>query len=406
MFPELPPQCQDLSTACRWTYWNVNGMQGIMYALMAFAVLIFFGRLWLRVQAWRQGQGDLPFDHLGVRVGRVLKYVVAQYRVLRDRIPGTMHLAIFAGFTIFFVGTVLATIDADITLPLFNIKLLSGSFYLLYKLILDTFSLIFMIGLSMALWRRLRSRPDKLTYSAGFTFVLFQLWLFVLTGLLIEGLRLAYMDATYGSKFWWGQYSVVGFWIGKATLALSPTTDWTSAAGLSFLNGILVAHRVTWWFHVFLVFVFITTFLDTPLRHIVYSPLNVFFSSLKPAGQLTKLNLDDESIEQFGVARLTDFSATQLLNGDACTECGRCQAACPAYLAGTPLNPKRLILDIRDSITAYQGLLPLGPHANGATTTAPGRATKKKCRSPASASARRRCGLARPAGPASASAPC
>jgi Fe-S oxidoreductase len=365
MFPELPPQCENLSNACRWTYWNVEGMQGIMYALMAFAVLIFAGRLWLRVQAWRQGQGDLPFDHLGVRIGRVLKYVVVQYRVLRDRVPGTMHFAIFAGFMIFFTGTVLATIDADVTLPLFNIKLLSGTFYLLYKVILDVFSLIFMVGLSMALWRRWRSRPDKLTYSAGFTFVLFQLWLFVLTGLLIEGLRLAYMDAVYGSKFWWGQYSVVGYWIGKATLALSPTTDWASGAGLSFLNGVLVAHRVMWWFHVLQVFVFIAAFLDTPLRHIIYSPLNVFFSSLKPAGQLTRLNLDDEKIEQFGVARLTDFSAFQLLNGDACTECGRCQAACPANMAGTPLNPKRVILDIRDSITAYQPALPLGPHANG-----------------------------------------
>src|SRR6185369_5258933 len=103
---------------------------------------------------------------------------------------------------------------------------------------------------------------------------------------------------------------------------------------------------------------------DTPLRHIIYSPLNIFFSSFKPAGQLSKLNLDDESIEQFGVAKLTDFSTFQLLNGDACTECGRCQAACPAYMAGTPLNPKHVILDIRGSIDAYQGLLPLGPHAS------------------------------------------
>src|SRR5512140_1635934 len=119
MFPELPPQCQNLTNACRWTYWNVEGMQGIMYALMAVSVLIFAGRLWMRIQAWRQGQGDLPFDHLDVRVGRVLKYALAQYRILRDRLPGLMHASIFFGFTIFFIGTALATIDSDITLPLF-----------------------------------------------------------------------------------------------------------------------------------------------------------------------------------------------------------------------------------------------------------------------------------------------
>src|SRR5436305_7691208 len=39
-------------------------------------------------------------------------------------------------------------------------------------------------------------------------------------------------------------------------------------------------------------------------------------------------------------------------------------------MAGTPLNPKQVILNIRESITAYQGFLPLGPHAengNGST---------------------------------------
>src|SRR5258708_11790188 len=98
----------------------------------------------------------------------------------------------------------------------------------------------------------------------------------------------------------------------------------------------------------------------TPLRHIIYSPLNIFFSSMRPAGQLAKLDLEDEKIEQFGVAKLTDFSTFQLLNGDACTECGRCQAACPAYMAGTPHNPPQTILDIRGSHSAYHGVLYIG----------------------------------------------
>jgi Fe-S oxidoreductase len=316
---------------------------------MLVAAIIFGVRLWQRVKLWRTGQGDLPFDHLQARVGRVLQWVFAQYGILRQRIPGAMHAAIFAGFIIFFLGTVLATIDYDVTLPLFGIKLLSGTFYLLYKVILDAFSLFFMIGLSMALYRRLVTRPKRLTYSRGFLAILFQLWLFVLTGLLLEALRIGYLTATLGDKFWWGQYSFVSYWIGR--LIIAPSTD------PGYLNALLVIHRMTWWFHVLQVFVFIATLLETPLRHIIYSPLNIFFSSFKPAGQLAALDLEDEKIEQFGVAALTDFRVTQLLNGDACTECGRCQAACPAYMAGTPLNPKRVILDIRDSLTAFQGVL-------------------------------------------------
>jgi len=346
--PSLPPQCENFSTACRWTYWNVEGAAPLLYLLMAIAVIIFSVRLWRRVQTWRAGQGELPFDHLQARTGRVVKWVLGQYGVLRQRVPGAMHLAIFAGFVTFFIGTSLATLDYDVTLPLFGIKLLSGTFYLFYKVVLDAFSLIFMIGLSMALWRRLRVRPNKLTYSTAFTAVLFQLWLFVLTGLLLEGLRIGYLSATFGDKFWWGSYSFVAYWIGRAlTLSTAP----------GYLAALLIGHRVLWWFHVLQVFVFIATLLETPLRHIIYSPLNIFFSSFKPAGQLAALDLEDDKIEQFGVGALIDFRPFQLLNGDACTECGRCQAACPAYISGTPLNPKQVILDIRDSITDYQGFL-------------------------------------------------
>src|SRR5258708_21900847 len=88
---------------------------------------------------------------------------------------------------------------------------------------------------------------------------------------------------------------------------------------------------------------------------------------MKPAWQLASLILEDEPIEQVGVAALTDFSSFQLLNGDACTECGRCQAGWPAVLAGTPLNPKQVILDIRNSLSAYQSLLPIGPHPENAS---------------------------------------
>jgi Fe-S oxidoreductase len=42
-----------------------------------------------------------------------------------------------------------------------------------------------------------------------------------------------------------------------------------------------------------------------------------------------------------------------LLDGDACTECGRCQDACPAFASGTPLSPKELILNLRDALHTY-----------------------------------------------------
>ncbi|WP_108126353.1 (Fe-S)-binding protein [Saccharospirillum mangrovi] len=47
-----------------------------------------------------------------------------------------------------------------------------------------------------------------------------------------------------------------------------------------------------------------------------------------------------------GVAEPKDFKWNQLLGFDACVQCGRCQAVCPAFAAGQPLNPKKLIQDM------------------------------------------------------------
>ena len=58
---------------------------------------------------------------------------------------------------------------------------------------------------------------------------------------------------------------------------------------------------------------------------------------------LKALDLDKDSL---GVEKPEDFKWNQLLSFDACVECGRCEKACPAFAAGQPLNPKKLIQDM------------------------------------------------------------
>jgi Fe-S oxidoreductase len=61
-----------------------------------------------------------------------------------------------------------------------------------------------------------------------------------------------------------------------------------------------------------------------------------------PAADLAPLDLDGP---QLGIAVIGDFAWNRLVSFDACIQCGRCEAACPAYAAGQPLNPKALIQD-------------------------------------------------------------
>ena len=54
--------------------------------------------------------------------------------------------------------------------------------------------------------------------------------------------------------------------------------------------------------------------------------------------------------ERFGVNRIKDFEWNSLLALDACTECGRCQNACPAWLSEKPLSPQKVILKLRNQM--------------------------------------------------------
>ena len=105
-------------------------------------------------------------DRIPERIGLVITHALGQVRTLSQAYPGVMHAIMFWGFLALFMGTVLATIDWDVTLPLFGYKLLKGQFYLFYEAVLDLFGLFFVIGLGMAVWRRFvaaagahRSRP-------------------------------------------------------------------------------------------------------------------------------------------------------------------------------------------------------------------------------------------------------
>src|SRR5207249_11204488 len=84
--------------------------------------------------------------------------------------------------------------------------------------------------------------------------------------------------------------------------------------------------------------------------HIVVASANVFFRALgrRPGAALAPIDL--EHVEHYGVNTVTQSSWKNLLNLYSCTECGRCQEQCPAFLTGKPLNPKMIIVDARENL--------------------------------------------------------
>src|SRR5947207_3827111 len=279
------------SVPFRDTFWNVPGWaQVVLYIGGAVAIAIFAYGVWQRVQLWRAGLPEDRFDRIPDRLKLVAKHALGQARVLSQAYPGVMHATMFWGFLALFMGTVLATVDYDITLPLFGVKLLQGSFYLVYETVLDLFGLFFVVGLGLAVYRRFVVRPARIDPTARFANVLLLLFLINLSGFVMEASRLAVVQPP------WARWSPVGWALGQVLLAVG------------FGEGALRAtHLSVWLFHAVLSLAFIALIPYSYMAHLVTTPLNVFFSKLGPRGAIRPIENIEEA-ETLRISKLEEVS--------------------------------------------------------------------------------------------------
>ena len=316
-----------------------------VYGIMGLASLILLIRLYRRASMWwRVGRPEMRWDKLHVRLGRLIRYAIVQTRVLNQRYPGVMHVAVAWGFFVFFMGTALATVDSHF------FKFLRGNIYLLYKFVLDIFTVLFLAGAALAAYRRFVQKPRRLTLQPGFAWSLVLIVVIVTGGLIVESLRLAVEQPE------WAWSSPAGWAVAQLWMA-SGASD---AALTSW-------HLGMWVFHLGTVAVLFVTLPASTLLHILTGPFNVFFSKTdRPVGQLAPIAETAEG-EPIYAGKLPDLTWKQLLDGDACTECGRCQDACPAFAAGKPLSPKEFVLSVRDALH-QDGPVVVNGNGNGQAT--------------------------------------
>jgi Fe-S oxidoreductase/nitrate reductase gamma subunit len=258
-----------------------------------------------------------------LRLKSLLKEGIAHRRILQDRYPGFIHLLVFIGFMVPFI--VILITQFVFTLP--------ASISRIISLALDIIALAAIVSILLAIYRRYITRPSRLDNRAEDFVGLFLILSILLTGLILEGLRLSV--------------------IGRDAQALAPA----GKALALFLNmtGLDIANKgslamVFFRIHFFLVLGTIAYIPFSKLFHLISSPLNMIYRSLEPKGILPHLDLEDEDAESFGIAKIEEFSWKHLMDLDACMRCGRCQDHCPAYLTEKPLSPKKVINDLKDHL--------------------------------------------------------
>ncbi len=310
--------------ATRPIYWNIAHVW-MMYALLAPAIGVGGYGVVRRLRRWRSGRPLARFDRPADRIRLLLTQALAQRRTAREWYASFFHRLITYGFIILTIATILVGIDAD-----FGTTILRGWFYLYFQsFIVDVFGALVMMGIVMAALRRYGARPAKLVYSDEAALILAAILVITGTGFLIEGWRIA---ATNDA---WAAWSPFGNLVAILSRPLM------SVAALQ------VAHRTTWWFHLAVSFAFLAWLPYTKLMHVLAAPLNIYTANLEPIGASLR-RVDFEASEALGVNSLRAFTWKDLLDLDACTECGRCTAACPAHAVGKSLSPRDIILQLRD----------------------------------------------------------
>ena len=318
--------------ATREIYWNVgHGVTGRMYLLAATAIGLCVWGFYRRLAVYRLGKALERMDQGALRVRLLLKNAFGQLRVLLVPGPGLLHACFFWGFLLLFIGTLLVMVQADFTDPFFSLRFLSGRFYLAFKLVLNGAGLVAIAMLLGFAVRRFLVRPKGLQTGRDDYLSHLILLVILVTGFVLEGTRMAVTELHHNpglARFSYGGLPIALLLDGRASSQLR------------------AFHKGLWWFHLALSMCFIACIPFTKLRHLFITGVNYLFTDLRPKGAIETINLEDESLESYGAATVSEMSWKDIYDADACTACKRCQDRCPAWDTGKPLSPMRVVQQI------------------------------------------------------------
>lgn len=324
------------------------------YAVSAVTLLLLVGAAvfatpkFLRIAAlMRSGRDEKLTDNPGERIGKVVSLVFGHKKVLEDPWAGFMHAFFLYGFFILGIG--------HMELVFTGLTYFGKSFGwqpFLYEHFLPAplthayhFSQDFMAGAvvfmsAVALLRRWSGKVERLTpRSLDAEIILYFIFFLYVTFFVFVGSGFALrMQA------------------GELTSGFHGFAPFSSLAAGAFVNldpaALNVVHWIGFWSHMAIFLGFGCYVPMSKHMHLVFAGPNIYFHKKDPWGLPPGVPVDFETAEKYGVDRVNEYSWKTLLDTFACTECGRCNAVCPADYTGKPLKPKKVLHDIKGNLRA------------------------------------------------------
>jgi Fe-S oxidoreductase len=318
-------------------------------ALIAAAFTFMAKRLWhigVLINTGTRGD-ETPTDNPAERTRTMLAYTLGQRRLKEDAAAGLLHGVFLYGFLILGLGHLEVILEGLTTFlrasggrPFLYERFLPSGLNALYHLSQDLLAAAVLAAGGIALFRRFTGNPPRLLPRSK------------------DGERILwFIVALYATFFLLGSATVLLKQRAAGDPAPLPYQPFSSlvAAALSGLSTPAAEglRALGWWAHV-LVFLGFAAYLPTTKHmHLVFAWPNIWFFRRQRYGLPPRV--DFENTEKFGIDRAQELPWKSLLDSYACTECGRCNAVCPAHATGKPLMPMKVLHDVKVNLRDANG---------------------------------------------------
>ncbi|HEX9189203.1 MAG TPA: (Fe-S)-binding protein, partial [Vicinamibacteria bacterium] len=271
------------------------------------------------------------------RTRTMLAYTLGQRRLIEDPLAGLLHGVFLYGFLVLGLGHLEVILEGLTAFrrglggaPFLYEQVLPSGLNALYHLSQDLLAAAVLVASVLALVRRFTGRPPRLLPRSK------------------DGERvLWFIVALYATFFVLAGATVLLKQRASGDASPVPYQPFSSlaAAALSFLPDAAGLRSLGWWSHL-LVFLGFAAYLPTTKHmHLVFAWPNTWLFRRERYGLPPRL--DFEKTEKFGIDRVQELPWKSLLDSYACTECGRCNAVCPAHATGKPLMPMKVLHDVK-----------------------------------------------------------
>ncbi len=333
-------------------------IEQIIFTLaFVFGIGLFIYRLY-RIYKYIKIAKPLKLKYRFQRIVRVLKIAVVQSKMFKNPLVGFLHAILFWGFII--VNIEMLEIVVDGIFGTHRSLAFLGDIYPLLISAFEVFALavvitcvVFLIRRNVIRLKRFWSK-EMTTWPRTDANIILLFEIFLMSSILIMNTADGILQSR-GHEY----FPELGVFL--VSSYLQPLFAGMSDSSLIFIE------RLTWWFHIIGVLVFMNYITFSKHLHMFFSFFNVYYTKFDPLGKImnmpsitneVKLMLNPsadvpppaEEMSQFGAKDAQDLYWKNLLDAFSCTECGRCTSACPANITGKKLSPRKIVMDLRDRV--------------------------------------------------------